>query len=341
MAEATVSVIMPVYNSERYIRHSVECVLGQTYKDWELILVDDGSTDATSRICQEYADMPRVRYFRKGQNSGVSAARNRGMDAACGKYIVFMDADDTMGEDSLKVRVELMEEHGLDMGVFNSRIIVKGKEPEKRNLAGLGSFDTAGFLKRLSDFQAGISLGIDSVWDKIFRTDRIRENKVRFREDWHMFEDWLFCLEYADVCSGTIKVMDTCVLDYHMRKDNDNSLSLRFHRGEFQDTFKAIHDYFDSLSGFLKAKALFAGGIRDGFYHGYVNKVIGEIYNYIKMGEVCKGQLNLIFETDEFLTGIEGYECRNGKEDPGIIEVLKQKDVDKLCFYVEKRLNGD
>ena len=340
MTEAVVSVIIPVYNGERYIRHAIECVLGQTYHNWELILVDDASTDATSHICQEYAIMPNIRYLRNKSRSGVSAARNAGMKAAGGKYIVFMDADDTMEEVSLKIRVDLMEVHKLDMGVFNYRIIIEGKEPEKRNLISLGEFDTAGFLKRISDFQTGINLGIDCVWDKIFRTDIIRENKLYFREDWHMTEDSLFCLGYIDACSGFIEVSDICVLDYFIRKDNENSLSLKFHNGEFEHTFNVTRAYFDLLGKLLKKNMLFTEEIREGFYHGYINRVIGDIYNYIKVGG-HREQLKRIFETNEFLAGMEIYRCRNAREDSGIIEVLRQKDVDKLYSYVEARLKMD
>ena len=90
----TISVIVPVYNVEEYLPRCLESILGQTYRDLQVILVDDGSTDGSSRLCAEFAERdPRVECIRIS-NSGVSAARNRGLAAAKGRWIGFVDADD-------------------------------------------------------------------------------------------------------------------------------------------------------------------------------------------------------------------------------------------------------
>ena len=90
----TISVIVPVYNVEEYLPRCLESILGQTYRDLQVILVDDGSTDGSSRLCAEFAERdPRIECIRIS-NSGVSAARNRGLEAAKGRWIGFVDADD-------------------------------------------------------------------------------------------------------------------------------------------------------------------------------------------------------------------------------------------------------
>ena len=98
-----ISVIMPVYQAGPFLRDSVRSVLGQTFPDFELILVDDGSTDGSAGLCDTLAgEDSRVRVLHK-KNGGVSAARNDGMDLAGGEYIYFCDADDTIAPDALEV----------------------------------------------------------------------------------------------------------------------------------------------------------------------------------------------------------------------------------------------
>lgn len=89
-----VSIIVPVYNAEKYLSRCVDSILSQTMKDFELLLIDDGSQDESGRICDEYSEKDaRVRVFHK-PNGGVSSARNLGIDHAKGKYIIFIDSDD-------------------------------------------------------------------------------------------------------------------------------------------------------------------------------------------------------------------------------------------------------
>lgn len=103
MQENKLSIIVPIYNAERYIRQCVDSILSQSFGDFELLLVDDGSDDESSRICDEYAGVDsRVRVFHK-VNGGVSSARNMGIDNARGRWILFVDADDYLFDDALGI----------------------------------------------------------------------------------------------------------------------------------------------------------------------------------------------------------------------------------------------
>lgn len=98
----TISVIVPVYNTEKYLRRCIDSVLAQTYADFELLLIDDGSKDKSGEICDEYAQKDaRVRVFHK-ENGGVSSARNLGLDNARGEWVAFVDSDDYIEENYLK-----------------------------------------------------------------------------------------------------------------------------------------------------------------------------------------------------------------------------------------------
>jgi len=109
-----VSVLMPAYNAGRYIAESIESVQGQTFPDWELIIVDDGSTDNTGAIVQRFTDDPRVRYFQR-INGGQAAARNTGLAKARTPLIAFLDADDLWLPEKLEAQIAVMERTGVDL----------------------------------------------------------------------------------------------------------------------------------------------------------------------------------------------------------------------------------
>lgn len=97
-----VSIIVPIYNAEQYISKCIESILAQTYRDFELILVDDGSTDMCGKICDEYAKQDSRVHVIHQENKGVSAARNAGISLAKGEYIMFVDSDDFITENMLE-----------------------------------------------------------------------------------------------------------------------------------------------------------------------------------------------------------------------------------------------
>ena len=120
MATPVISVIIPVYNTEQYLLRCIDSVMAQTYQDFELLLIDDGSKDSSGTICDEYAEKDsRVRVFHK-ENGGVSSARNVGLDNARGEWITFVDADDWIESDMLELLLRKGEETGADivMGDF-------------------------------------------------------------------------------------------------------------------------------------------------------------------------------------------------------------------------------
>lgn len=97
-----ISVIIPIYNKQRFIGRCIESVLSQTYTDWELLLIDDGSTDASAERIQSYLADQRIRYIYK-ENGGVSSARNRGIKEAKGEWIIYIDADDYFLPEALQI----------------------------------------------------------------------------------------------------------------------------------------------------------------------------------------------------------------------------------------------
>lgn len=120
-----VSIVVPAYNVEKYMERCIRSVLAQTYDAFELIIVNDGSTDATEAICTSFAKDERIKLISK-QNAGVSAARNTGLQHCRGKYIVFLDADDTLDRAACEKLVAAME-CGADLCVGDVSASKKGK----------------------------------------------------------------------------------------------------------------------------------------------------------------------------------------------------------------------
>jgi glycosyltransferase involved in cell wall biosynthesis len=114
-----ISVIIPVYNVEKYVRKSINSILEQTYKNYEIILIDDGSTDSSGKICDEYASKYEcIKVFHQ-KNSGQSVARNRGIEEASGKYICFLDSDDWYSNNALEEFVNLVNNYNVDISIIN------------------------------------------------------------------------------------------------------------------------------------------------------------------------------------------------------------------------------
>ena len=110
-----VSIIIPIYNSENYLTDCIESAVSQTYSDIEIILVNDGSTDGSEKICRSYEEKDqRVRLINQS-NAGVSAARNAGLDASTGDLIAFIDSDDSVENDYIEYLFDLMDTYGSDM----------------------------------------------------------------------------------------------------------------------------------------------------------------------------------------------------------------------------------
>lgn len=117
-----VSIIMPSYNTAQYIEETIASVLAQTYTNWELIIVDDCSTDNTDEVVAQYLDDHRIRYLKNEKNSGAAISRNRALREATGKWIAFLDSDDLWNPQKLEKQIAFMEEHNYKFTCTDYRI---------------------------------------------------------------------------------------------------------------------------------------------------------------------------------------------------------------------------
>lgn len=190
-----VSIIVPVYNAQRYLPITVDSILAQSYTGFELLLIDDGSKDNSLEICNKYADKDsRVKVFHK-ENGGVSSARNCGLEHACGKYITFADSDDYMFADCIDTMVKECE--GYDLLICNYQKATR----EDFNIEGIYNkrnvtheYIDAKNIKEMADVVPKIGYKNTSVWNQLFLKSIIEEHHIRF--EYIEREDELFSFTY-------------------------------------------------------------------------------------------------------------------------------------------------
>ena len=189
-----VSIVVPIYNAEQYLRRCVDSILNQEYTDFELLLVNDGSTDASGDICEEYGDQdPRVIVIQK-ENTGVSDSRNRALDRARGKYLQFLDSDDWITPDATRLFVRAAEEYGCDMVISDFYRVVGERLSPKGDIEEEGVLTREEFAAHMMENPADFYYGV--LWNKLYRRDIVEEHKLRMDTDISWCEDFMFNLEY-------------------------------------------------------------------------------------------------------------------------------------------------
>ncbi len=218
------SIIVPVYKVEKYLKRCLDSILAQTYKNIEVILIDDGSPDNSGAICDEYALKDnRIRVFHI-DNNGVSSARNFGLKKAKGEYIGFVDSDDYIAPEMYEVLVKNLEENNADISI-----------------CGFSQEDVNGKFYRYWKEDITINLSTDeqiecllenryyrcSIWDRIFKKEVL--NNVSFPKDIKIYEDMLFDYE---AIKNSEKAVYTSTPYYFYCENDSNSAA----RSPFSDT---------------------------------------------------------------------------------------------------------
>ena len=233
-----ISVIMPVYNAENTVGKTISSILCQSFRNFELIIVDDGSTDGTSRICGQF-DSGKIVCLRQ-ENAGPAAARNYGLTRARGSLICFVDADDTVEEDYLQVLADAIGDAGLAVCGYrqvtdDTEISPSSSEEASSQEASSGEASSgqdsseessAGTLMReTADAVMKKILYDDTIggflWNKIFRKSLLEQNGITFSKHIFVGEDLLFVEQYL-ACCRTVAVTDRKLYHYYC---SENSIS--------------------------------------------------------------------------------------------------------------------
>ena len=319
-----ISIIIPVYNSVKSLPRCIDSILSQSYKNFELIIVDDGSTDGSENICDYYKSKDQRLKVVHQNNAGVSKARNVGLELAQGEYIQFIDSDDYIEKDFLFTL-------NLNIDLYSSPSIIFWGFKEERN--GVIIKDNKHKLRYAN---TPVDL-IDSIislenhylfgwtWNKIFRRDIIMKNKILFNKDISLHEDHIFTLDYIKYIDN-ILILD--ISPYHYDTSSDNSLIKKIlPYNEFKVKENLILKYrLDILSSYQKfiTKKYYYNKKND-FLKSYYLSIIHQVSNVLLSTNNVDYKKNYIYLLQKDLRNIS----------------LKKMNL-KLCLiFVIAHLNKD
>lgn len=225
--ENLVSIIVPIYNAGRYIDKCIESIIGQTYSDIEILLIDDGSNDNSYEICNRWREIDKRILVIHKQNGGVSSARNVGLEKANGEYIVFVDADDWLEREFISTMVSKIGNSDFVIGGY--KIVGNGTIGKK--FVKESSVSSYEFRKQY-DCYLGKDL-INPPFAKLFKKEII-ENQ-HFDEKLSLGEDLAFNLKYLEKCSRVNFISD---LLYNYNVYNESSASKKLRDNDFEQVYK-------------------------------------------------------------------------------------------------------
>ena len=190
----TVSIIVPIYNAEKHLARCIDSILNQEYTDFELLLVNDGSTDSCGSICDSYAEQDsRIRVIHK-ENTGVSDSRNQAIDQARGTYLQFLDSDDWITPDATKLFVRAAEEHCCDLVIADFYRVVGERLSQKGDIEEDSVMTREEFASHMMENPADFYYGV--LWNKLYRREIVEKYRLRMDVTISWCEDFMFNLEY-------------------------------------------------------------------------------------------------------------------------------------------------
>lgn len=234
-----VSIIVPVYNAFQYLNRCIESLVNQTINDIEIILIDDGSTDDSLLICREWASKDKRIVVIEQENSGVSSARNVGLDNAKGDYIMFVDSDDYMLPQMCEKMIATIESKKADLVVCGTTETGGGYWRPVANKDYTFTQLKENFVELLHTEL------LSPPWNKIFKRAIIGEQ--RFREDITFGEDLMFNLGYIDKCNKVSFIKES---PFFHEKNNTDSLVVKFNRNRLTD----IEKVWTAITHFVPSK---------------------------------------------------------------------------------------
>lgn len=242
MQEEKVSVIVPIYNSEKYLKVCVDSILKQTYSNLQIILINDGSTDQSWNICKEVQKKDKRIIIKTQSNSGVSAARNKGISIANGSWIMFVDPDDVLDVNIINI---LMSKVNTNLDIISCACYGFTSKEDKRvnhffNGNRLFTFNKNDLYLQLLNPEYGQKGPVDTAigvpWGKLYRTSFIKDNNLKFDLKLRRMQDNLFNM-YAFYYARNIYYIDKPLYFYRL---NNITNYVQKHRNDLQKIFEPV-----------------------------------------------------------------------------------------------------
>lgn len=284
-----ISIIVPIYNAEKTLKKCINSVINQNFQEWELLLIDDGSTDSSLNLCKEYEKIDsRIKAFSK-QNGGVSSARNYGIEKVNGDFIIFIDSDDYIENNLLQSAINAYKNHKTDLIIWGY-IMERKNERIQYNVSMKYLKNKYEILNELINIK-NISF-YATPCNKLYKTSIIKNNNVKFKEQVSLGEDLIFVLDYIKNINN-IYFLPECLSVYSImenslcRKDIKNIWDIQyFLYKQYISTFDGYTKYnFNNFIGFFFRSISIS-----------INTAISNKWNYKRYKKLC----NDIISTDEF-----------------------------------------
>lgn len=266
------SIVIPVYNCEKYLNKCIDSVLNQTFENFEVLLIDDGSTDRSRKICDEYLKKDKRIKVIHQKNSGVSSARNVGIDMAKGKYLSFLDSDDYVDEYWLETSIKYLNNYDIEL--LNYGFISEVSNDEKNDMTEVYTVEKYYSSKEMIKEDLVYLWDkhmLYNIWNKIYLTEIIRKNDLKF-PNYNFAEDMYFNMEYLKHVN---KFCNSSACFYHYIKERKESLTQKFNEKLFEirvKEFYEFNEYFEN-NGFLREEYIEFSSRR------FIERVLGCVEN--------------------------------------------------------------
>lgn len=208
-----ISIVVPIYNAEKYLKKCIDSIVGQTKKELEIILINDGSTDNSHDIISSYLNDKRIVYI-KNKNKGIGKTRNEGIKKATGKYLLFVDSDDYLRIDACELLYKKAVKEKSDIVIYDS-ITIKSSKEEKSIIPSF----TKTSLKKNPSLLNKVNL---APWNKLYKTSLIKNEKITFVENLK-YEDAPFVVEALDKAKSISK-LDECLYYYLVHAGSETTI---------------------------------------------------------------------------------------------------------------------
>lgn len=318
------SIIIPVFNAEKYLQNCISSILNQNFSDFEVLLIDDGSKDGSGEICDYFASKDsRIRVFHE-ENGGPSRARNIGLREACGKYVEFIDSDDELYPDSLEKMALCASDGNPDMIIATSKVINEAEvEVESLAMTEQGEIIIKEVLNTMDTRNKAVFLHY--LWNKWYRRERIIQGNLQFDEAEQLGEDFIFNCQFLRECN---RIHASDVLLYKYYKRNNASLSGKYHPDELRrrrkmdetllNLFRYADEDFNPEKVYEMIGSITLASIQSVFASGSPQSWI-EKYRYIKR-----------FLDSEYMNNIRAYknsDRRKSKSEAAALMLLSHRCI--------------
>lgn len=326
------SIILPVYNREKIVPFTIQSVLAQDYPNWELIIVDDTSTDGSHSVCEQFSIQDsRIKLYRHSINKGLSGARNTGLKYADGDYILFIDDDDQIKENTLSALYVVCSDIKTDMIVFG----IQGRWIPSETICNRvldSDFIHNYILPQHINICEHTELFLQPyVWNKCYRREMFSEHGLKFEERRRVWEDNVFLIQCFDKCKDMYVLHDELHIPGgfsdidHLSSHVDGTVILQYIDG-YKNNLRQFGDRYDFNNDYTPRR-----------YFDVINEHLTQLI--LNTSEVEFKVLLNQFVNEPVMQGWAKTITPNNKLEKDVKKLYRSKDIDKLYLVYQKTAN--